>query len=165
MYLRRAGSNCAADTVPALWLSLSVCSYTQSCHADFLLLAAAVVLLRRIPAHQLPVGPAVILLLLIDGRLVHAPLEAVRLFALWPLPGHLKKRREGGVGNLYTGEMSQTWFKMCHTSSFSVFSYKDHKGLNLCLSLHKGENFLPIRWYEWVWEKVWKREQIPALMS
>lgn len=75
-------------------LCVFMCSHIESCYADFLLLAAAVALLCRIPVHHLSVGPAVVLLLLIDGCLVHAPLKVVRLFALWPLTGHLKAREE-----------------------------------------------------------------------
>lgn len=71
------------NLITELELMHTCCSYIESCHADFFLFAATVAVLGQTPpAHQLPVGPPVILLLLVDGRLVLAPLEVVRLFAL-----------------------------------------------------------------------------------
>lgn len=66
------------------------CSYIERCHADFILLAATVALLKKSSGHQLAVGPPVILLLLVDSCLVLAAMEVVRLFSLRPLPGYLK---------------------------------------------------------------------------
>lgn len=75
----------------------SMYSYIESGHADFLLLAATVALLWQTSIHRLRVGPAVIPLLLTDSRLVHAPMEVICLFALWPLAGHLKGSSDGDV--------------------------------------------------------------------
>lgn len=70
-------------------------SHIERRHADLLLLAAAVALLRQSPAHQLrTMGAPVILLLLVDGGLVVATLEVVSLFALRPLARNLVEGRD-----------------------------------------------------------------------